>query len=461
MDGQLSPEVQACNGFASEWGVCPSLPACFEPVHCKFDAWEDWYYGGGCTGVCFRSRQVKEFSDDYGKACSGALETTKDCTTDPTYISSCYNGADQGYALYGESACKWRDWSEWSDCSRPCGGGEKSRDRHIDAAPDFGGAPCAPVDTSEYKPCNEQSCMTCTDGQWAPWQPWQKCSVTCGSGLQWRQRDYAVQANQCGRPATGSRQEYRPCHGAFSDEEPSCPADISHQRCMLGDWEDWQTCQAQCDVGRRPRRRPFLMDDVRHYVADLEAQVFALQAGNDHIEQDKNGLLLNITDLQRRIKEMQKEDVSVQKRLDRAITSRDRLKANASEFQWQRDQLQADVKRLEQEKMVLQTKADQLAVELRDLSTVNGSRGDQVSPLIVVALLVFAAAIGLICGCFGNGCKLLSRRRHRTAAYNVDDAPDTMSIAGDEKDTQTDIEDQPWRPVPHGEASDMEPLAAE
>jgi len=444
-DGQSLPELATCNGFTEEWGVCPGLPPCFQPVHCKFGEWEEWVYGGGCAGICSRSRQVKEFSDEYGRACSGALEKSKDCTTDPNYVSSCYNGAAQGN-LFDESACAWQQWSEWSACSRNCGGGEKGRSRGIARQPKYGGAPCTPEVTDEVTPCNTQTCFACIDGQWGPWQPWQACSATCGSGLQWRERAFDVQANQCGQPATGSPRDFRPCHGGFADEDPRCTADVSSRGCMLGDWENWGLCEAQCDIGRRSRRRPFLSDNVKHYTVDLENQVFKLQSGNDLVEHEKNLLILNVTAINQKLLRLQEHDRSVTANLNREIANKDKLQANVSLAEWQQKQLEMTIVVLKQEKNALRAKADELSLALHDMPTpVDNSReGDQATNLTAVALLTFAAAVGVTCACCGIGCQR-RRRRHFTESA---DPPDTASVASNADANLKDVEDQPWRPVP-------------
>lgn len=56
--------------------------------------------------------------------------------------------------------CTWNDWSAWSACSVPCGGGIKTRSR-TNNPPLNGGAPCSGP-TSESAPCNTQACGTLT-----------------------------------------------------------------------------------------------------------------------------------------------------------------------------------------------------------------------------------------------------------------------------------------------------------
>ena len=53
--------------------------------------------------------------------------------------------------------CEWSEYGEWSDCSKTCGGGEKSSTRTILQEPINGGNECEGEDT-KIEPCNENSC---------------------------------------------------------------------------------------------------------------------------------------------------------------------------------------------------------------------------------------------------------------------------------------------------------------
>jgi len=448
--GQYLPEVINCNGFAREWGVCPGLPPCFEAVHCQFDEWEDWYYDGGCTGICTRRRQVKDFGNEHGAGCDGPIGSTKDCTDEPSYQESCYNGNAQGLPLYGDAGgCQWQPWSDWSGCDRQCGGGEKTRDRQIAKAPEPGGAPCSPEVTEQITPCNTEPCVTCIDGKWGTWAEWQPCSVTCGAGLRWRERDEEVKANQCGRPAIGSSREFKPCHGVI-DEDLRCPMENADKRCMLGDWEEWAPCEAQCDVGRRNRQRPFKLNDVRHYETDLEHQVFRLEFGNEQLEKQRNVMFLNITSLQREVEKLKADKSVATMSLRRQRTMVDALTANLSHANFLAAALQKQIKRLQEDKDTLSHKAIQptLPPVLPARPTDAVDNTDQVGAFTGLALLVFVAALGITCACVACNCTKLLRKRPRT--HNFDDRPEHPETS--EEDIKRDGEAQPWRPLRLDEA---------
>ena len=76
-------------------------------------------------------------------------------------------------------------WSEWSDCSLTCNGGERSRRRicGLDPTSKSKDNPCkAPL--KETEKCNTEKCPVFTE-----WSDWSTCTKTCGNGEQKRQRD--------------------------------------------------------------------------------------------------------------------------------------------------------------------------------------------------------------------------------------------------------------------------------
>jgi hypothetical protein len=78
----------------------------------------------------------------YGGAECPPLEETRACNEQPCPVD-----------------CVVSEWSEWSECSAPCGGGTQSRTRTIVTPPANGGTPCPELE--ETRACNEQPCPEC------------------------------------------------------------------------------------------------------------------------------------------------------------------------------------------------------------------------------------------------------------------------------------------------------------
>ena len=52
--------------------------------------------------------------------------------------------------------CKWNDWNPWGNCTEPCGGGQRTRNRNsIDAK--YGGETC-PGPSEMDENCNQHEC---------------------------------------------------------------------------------------------------------------------------------------------------------------------------------------------------------------------------------------------------------------------------------------------------------------
>lgn len=74
--------------------------------------------------------------------------------------------------------CVLSDWSDWSNCTKKCGGGLQNRTRSIKTSPQYGGKACDTV--KEEQSCNKQNCpINCVLG----WSQWTPCSKPCGGGI--------------------------------------------------------------------------------------------------------------------------------------------------------------------------------------------------------------------------------------------------------------------------------------
>ncbi|XP_053349644.1 SCO-spondin [Clarias gariepinus] len=81
----------------------------------------------------------------------------------------------------------WSVWTPWSACSVSCGAGLQSRYRFC-SNPERAGAglPCLGPDRQD-KACVQTPCSR--DGGWSEWTSWTECTKTCGGGVRSRRRE--------------------------------------------------------------------------------------------------------------------------------------------------------------------------------------------------------------------------------------------------------------------------------
>jgi len=212
---------EPCQGDASQDQGCNVEPC---PVDCKWESWAGW---GTCTQACggtggSQQREREKVPAKHGGAkCMGLdTETKKGCNAKPCPID-----------------CKVGKWTPWS-CSKTCGGGTATRARTL-TAPQHGGEKCDPEATppSEKKPCNEGHCPVDCKAQ--DWSEWGDCSKSCGKGQKIRDREL-VQAKHGGKscdhlsPAQKEACATHPCPvdcvwahwGKFSECSVSCAGGV-------------------------------------------------------------------------------------------------------------------------------------------------------------------------------------------------------------------------------------------
>lgn len=117
-------------------------------------------------------------------------------------------------------------WHEWSECSRECGGGTRSRTREIKRQPENGGRPVA--ETLQQEVCNSQPCDQ--DCVLADWTPWSNCSKVCLGGHRTRTRDVLQQPignGVCPTEASRERRDKKTCNeDACSMASPQCASKL-------------------------------------------------------------------------------------------------------------------------------------------------------------------------------------------------------------------------------------------
>jgi len=137
----------------------------------------------------------------------------------------------------------WGNWTVWGSCSKTCGDGTEIRSKPCDSpAPAYGGNNCSGQGT-ESRRCNVKPCPV--DGGWGNWTVWGSCSKTCGDGTQTRSKSCdspapAYGGNNCSGQGTESRR----CN------VKACPVNGE-----WGSWGNWSSCSKSCDGGLKTRTK--------------------------------------------------------------------------------------------------------------------------------------------------------------------------------------------------------------
>jgi Spondin-like TSP1 domain/Thrombospondin type 1 domain len=242
---------------------------------CVLSPWSAWSEcdqscGGGIQS---QTRVIIKEPVGQGKKC-GALIQYQDCNTGPcktdcvvgpwSSFSNCSKDCGEGtqfrtreitkHATYGSCPaltqtvpcntqacpidCKTSNWSNWSVCDQPCGGGIQIKTRNIITQPNETGKKCGSL--IESQECNTQPCVPgdCVMGKWGEWG---NCSGECGDSTKSRSRSILNRGtnNNC-----SSEEEEQPC------DMPSCPVN-----CVVSDFSDWSECDKLCDGGEQTRIR--------------------------------------------------------------------------------------------------------------------------------------------------------------------------------------------------------------
>ena len=111
---------------------------------------------------------------------------------------------------------KFGKCSDYSKCSQPCGGGIQSRTRKCDSpVPANGGADCVGNKT-QTRECSIKPCPV--NGVFGKWSEYSTCTVSCGGGLQYRERKCnSPSPKYGGKDCDGPIRESRTC------KETECP----------------------------------------------------------------------------------------------------------------------------------------------------------------------------------------------------------------------------------------------
>ena len=207
-------ETKACNT-----DVCP--------VDCQVSDWSNWstcsaYCGGGTQE---RTRSIITQAKGNGSKQCPELKETKACNTDVCRVD-----------------CVVSNWSNWSDCTKSCGGGTQERTRKIITESTGNGNSCPEL--KQTQTCNTEVCPV--DCQVSDWSNWSDCTKSCGGGTQERTRSIITQP----QGFVISCPEVR--------ETKTCNTEVCPVDCQVSDWSNWSTCSGNCGSATQERIRSII-----------------------------------------------------------------------------------------------------------------------------------------------------------------------------------------------------------
>lgn len=299
-----------CSGEGILTRPCNEEPC---PVDGKWADWGDWEL---CSVTCAGGKQNRFRTCTNppprfgGRDCSGVGQDVRSCNEDPCPIDgrwtrwgtwepcpvscgggiqlskrSCTNPAPAfgGDDCEGESvrlrSCNergcpadgnWSEWSEFTPCTLSCAGGIQNRSRTCTNPPPKNDGKYCAGESSEVRLCNTLPCPV--DGGWSLFGEWGSCSLTCGSGVQDRQRTCTNPSPAFGgRPCDGSSMETRFC------QQFPCPVNG-----RWTGWDSWSPCTVSCGGGQQERSRSCTNPPPAHGGADCEGPSKEVQSCNEN-----------------------------------------------------------------------------------------------------------------------------------------------------------------------------------
>jgi len=268
----VTTRSRLCNQGRYGGAQCPSLnereqkscfiQACSERQDDKGCILLEWSAWTACTKTCYDAKNPKygtrvrrrkyEESDSSNPQCiegSDILQVDRQCAG--------YDGVEEC-----PRDAEWGQWSEYSSCTKTCGGAGEMRRYRTCIAGNTAGSPCSDLTGpgTESLPCDKGPCPQ--DCEWAAWGEWEACDRNYGRGNQKRHRVPSVWGKNGGIDCKAKDQaESRECF-------------VQAPKCELGPWSDWTPAVCPQTVGQhsQSRERSFINEEGKFTGYDCSKQ---------------------------------------------------------------------------------------------------------------------------------------------------------------------------------------------
>ncbi|OWF55826.1 Hemicentin-1 [Mizuhopecten yessoensis] len=207
-------------------------------TECQCSEWDTWSGFSACSKHCGRGKQGRSRTRHCNQTVAMTSQGEVSCTRHATQYRFC-NTQDCGCDV----VCS--PWSGWTNgtCSVFCGGGSLPRTRYRKCQGNQG----CPEQDQNLIPCNIKPCSQCSCDLWSSWSSYGLCSVTCGQGVQIRNRKRVCRSLAIGQNCTSATVETStsPCNYGVCCDEICLP------------WSTWRndSCSVTCGEGTSARSR--------------------------------------------------------------------------------------------------------------------------------------------------------------------------------------------------------------